>query len=714
MLDEQRYFYRDLSWLSFNYRVLLEAKDTSLPLYERIKFLAIYSSNMGEFFKVRVASIQSLIKAQRDHVGDPLLFDPEELLTKIFDEVNRQQEEFGQIFRNQILPELAQNNIHLVNREVQEKAHQAFVEELFENEIQVFLHPELLRKDKINHFLRDSALYLAVKLRNRPRNYDQLARSSKKLPLEGMRIRYAIIQVPTHYFPRFVELPRIGDNYYYMFLDDVIRYNLPRIFPGYDVLCCHSFKLNRNADLQIDDEFSGNLVDMIRNSLKLRRVGLPARFLYDKDMPESMLKYLRDTFGIKKRELMPGGTYHSYFDFFTFPNPHAPRLERTPTPPQPHVELAPYSSMFEAIAHRNWVLHFPYHSYDYVIKFLNEAASDPEVKAIYVTQYRVASNSAIVNALSRAAGNGKQVTVFVEIKARFDEASNLQSAREMQASGVNIIYSIPGLKVHAKMALVLRNEGGRERGYAYLSTGNFNEKTAKIYADHGHFTADETVIREMREIFAHLQNRDYTPPPFRRLMVSQFNLRERFVELIDREIGFARAGQPAEIFIKINNLEDRSMVDKLYEASQAGVRIRLIVRGICRLRPGIEGLSEHIEVRRLVDQFLEHARVFVFRNGGQEELYLSSADWMTRNLVRRIELAFEIKDAGLKEEIKAFLRIQWADNTKMVRIDRQGRNQPIDKTGPAVRAQTELYFRIRDNRLLDPLPMEEPADPKFA
>jgi len=700
---DNRLFDRDLSWLSFNYRVLLEAADPSLPLYERIKFLAIYSSNNGEFFQVRVATLQSLSKAKKKN---PASFqqDPDFLLEQIFTEVNRQQDTFGDIFRNLILPALAREGVHLILGNPTQLGHQTFVEQYFDEEVKAFLHPELLRKGKITHFLRDNALYHAVKLRNRPRNFDKLPPLEKNIQSHKKRIRYALIQIPTHYFPRFVELPKVDGQHYYMFLDDIIRYNLERIFPGYDVLACHSIKLNRNAEITIEDEFDGNLVEKMRSSLKKRRIGLPARFLYDKAMPASMLKYLRETFDLRKRELLGGGAYHSYSHFFAFPNPLAPKLERTPTPPLIKAELQAYDNIFDAIRSRNWLLHFPYHTYDHVIRFLNQAASDPRVEEIYTTQYRVASNSAIVGALIRAAQNGKKVTVFVEIKARFDEQQNIQTAEEMKQAGVSIIYSIPGLKVHAKVAMALRREGETLKGYTFLSTGNFNEKTARIYTDQGYFTDNEGVINELSELFAHLQDRTYAPAPFQKLLVGFFGMRERYIAMIDREIMNARAGRSSGMFIKINNLEDKEMIEKLYEASEAGVPIRMIVRGICRLRPGVPGMSSNIQVLRLVDQFLEHSRIFLYHNAGQEVMYLGSADWMGRNLRRRIEVAFPLEDRELLEEVKALMEFQWADNVKAVRLNENLENIPVENDLPPLRAQIEIYNRIRDGRLLKDVP----------
>ncbi|MEL6730851.1 MAG: polyphosphate kinase 1 [Bacteroidota bacterium] len=702
MIPEGKYINRDLSWLSFNYRVLLEASDDSLPIYERLKFLAIYSSNMGEFYRVRVASIQRLLQLSKKISPDEKekLKANEALLEAIHKEVFRQQETFGSIFHQQVLPKLAEQKIVLLLDTPSYIAHQEFVRNFFDEEITPYLHPELLRKNKILHFLRDTTLYLAVKLRNRPRNYEQLLPAEKLILAEKKRVRYALIQIPTHYFPRFIELPSIDGVRYYAFLDDVIRYNLERVFHGYDVLSSHSVKLNRNADLMIEDEDNGNLVKKVANSLKKRRVGLPSRFLYDQEMPSVMLKYLRDTFELKKRELVPGGRYHSFFDFFGFPNPHAPELEREPTPPLPVTEFGLYANIFAALQVKSWLLHFPYHSYDHVISFLNQAAVDAQVKEIYATQYRVASHSQVVSALIRAAQNGKKVTVFVEIKARFDEASNLKSAQEMEEAGVKTIYSIPGLKVHAKVAMVLRQEAdGTEKGYAFLSTGNFNEKTARIYTDQGYLTSRPEIIRELKELFAHLVNRTYIPKAFQTLLVAQFGMRERFAEMLRFEMQEAQAGRPSGIFIKLNNLEDRKMIDFLYEASQAGVEVRLVVRGICCLRPGVPGLSENITVRRIVDQFLEHSRIFIFHNAGNETYYLGSADWMRRNLNRRIEVAFPIVEPNLQAELKELMNIQWADNVKAVTLNENLENIAIENDQPPIRTQLEIYERVKQGLL---------------
>jgi polyphosphate kinase len=695
MSSAYKYFDRDLSWLSFNYRVLMEARDPKLPLYERLKFLAIFSSNLDEFFRVRVATVRSLLrvkKKQRKALG----LEPRKLLDAINEEVGRQQKVLGQIFEQEILPGLEGFNVRLLQGPPEHPEHIRYVDNFFENEVLPNVHPILLRKGKIIHFLRDRALYLAVGLR-------------RKLKLgEGEEVKtrndYAIVQIPTHYFPRFVMLPMVGEEHTIMFLDDILRYNLHKIFPGYQIKESYSIKLTRDADLQIEDEFSGNLVEKISESLHKRQVGMPSRFLYDPAMPPKMLKYLRGTFDLGKKDLIAGGRYHNFSDFFGFPNPLAPQLERESLPPLRAPRLDAFSNMFEAIRNGNQVLHFPYQSYDYVLSFLNRAAVDPQVTRIKATQYRVAANSAIVSALVRAAQNGKEVTVFVEIKARFDEAANLKSAQEMQNAGVKIIYSFPGLKVHAKVALVEREEDGKPRGYAFLSTGNFNEKTARIYADHGFFTQDPKVTQELNHLFAFLEDRTHTPPPFKHLLVAQFGLREAFLDKLDQEIRYARAGKKARVVIKVNNLEDPLMIDKLYEASQAGVSIDLIIRGICCLRPGVPDMSENITITRIVDQFLEHARVFYFYQDGAEEMFLASSDWMQRNLSRRIELAFPIKSPHIRAEIFHILRLQLHDNSKAVHLNHEMENIPVERQPeqPEVRCQLQTYQLLKEELLGEP------------
>ncbi|MEL6192329.1 MAG: polyphosphate kinase 1 [Bacteroidota bacterium] len=692
--EEYSYIDRDISWLSFNYRVLEEARDPSLPLYERIKFLAIYSSNLDEFFRVRVASIRSILKVKKKK-RKKLGLTPEAILGKIHEEVARQQNEFGQIFRDQILPELEENNIRLLRKTPDDEVQLNFIRDFFSRQIKPYMHPELLKKGKIIHFLRDHSIYLALELKDK----------NKKDP----NSTYAILLVPTHHnLPRFTTLPLCEDNVHtIIFLEDIIRTNLDQIFPGYYVEQCCSIKMSRDADLKIEDELEGSLVEKIKNNLLLRAVNDPARFLYDPHMSAPMLRYLRKTFGLSKEDLVAGGQYHNFNDFFGFPNPlkHVkPELEIDSLPQLPHSQIDKYENVMQAMAEEDRILHFPYQTYDYVLRFLNEAALDPDVKEIKTTQYRVASDSAIVGALINAARNGKDVTVFVEIKARFDEQSNLRSAENMMDAGVKVIYSNdPKIKVHAKVALVRREEEGKLKGYAFLSTGNFNEKTARIYADHGLLTADQRITDELNQIFTYFDGKKEGLKPaqkseitFNHLLVAQFNAKDRFKEMIDREIQHVQAGKKGHIIIKLNNLEERSMIDKLYEASNAGVKIDMVVRGICCLRPGVKGMSENITITRIVDRYLEHARIFHFHNDGDSEVYIGSADWMDRNLNRRVEVVFPIYHKDAKEQIMHIVNLQFQDNVKAVRLDSDLNNihVPADPANP-VRAQLDSYAYVK-------------------
>lgn len=699
--EEPRYFPRDLSWLSFNYRVLMEAKNQDLPLYERLKFIAIYSSNLDEFFKVRIAAIQSLFKVKKKKRAKWGI-DPSVLLEKILKEVDKQQQELGEVFNDDIVPKLHEEGIRLLRRKPEEPPQIAFMNDFFNDELRPYLQPFILQKGKIDHFLRENGLYLALGLHNKVGNGSIIweADQDQDYYFPPEITDYAMVQIPTHYFSRFLSLPITDTGLHsIMFLDDVMRYCIHEIFPGYEIINCHAIKVTRNADLMVEDEFSGDLVTKIAANLNKRKIGPPTRFLYDEAMPKQMLRFLRDTFGVSKKELIPGGRYHGMSDLFGFPNPLSPQLETEPLPPLPYQPFEDLLDLFPAIRERDHLLHFPYHSYDYFIRFLNRAAIDPKVTHLKTTQYRVAAESAIVGALIRAAQNGKDVTVFVEIKARFDEERNIKTAQAMEEAGVRIIYSLPGLKVHAKVALVLRKQDKTTKGYAFLSTGNFNEKTAQIYADHGLFTADTTIIKDLENMFEFLQdtsNKDYT---FEKLLVAQFNLKERFIDMIEREIMHKEAGKKAYILVKLNGLEDKSMIDKLYEASQAGVKVDLIVRGICCIRPGVPGLSENIRVVRLVDRFLEHARVFHFHNDGEEDLYLASADWMRRNLERRVETGFPITDKKLKSEVRRILELQLSDNVKAVRLNADMENIPVREDAAPIQAQIDTYRFVEEGIL---------------
>jgi len=667
---------RDISWLSFNGRVLDEAKDSTLPLYERLKFLAIYSSNLDEFYKVRVAAYRRSSQ------------DSKVLLQQILGIVDQQQKEFGTVFWNELVPQLRINSIQLYQNQQLNISRREFIEQFFFYQVIPYLQPILLLRGKVLPFLQDDAIYLAVKLVKKFSHGEELKKKRKA--------RYAIVNIPTDHLPRLIELPESRGQHCIMFLDDIVRMNLDALFPGYDIDSSYSIKLTRDADLGIDDEFTGDLREKISSSLVKRKTGATARFLYDEKIPASFLDILVQSLKIPRKDMVPGGKYHNFSDLFYFPNPLSPKLEIKSLPRLHKKDLESYPSMFDAIKARDWMLHYPYHSYDPVIRFLNEAAIDPKVEEIKTTQYRVASDSAVVNALLNAKNNGKRVTVFVELKARFDEYANLQFAKIMSKAGIKIIYSIPGLKVHAKVALVLKKPvNNKQVAYAFLSTGNFNEKTARIYADHGLFTANENITNELKDFFCFLEVQD-VKPKLKHLLVAQLNIKKELTRMIDREISNAEAGRKARMILKMNGLDHPNMIGKLYEAGRKGVEIDLLVRGICCLVPG-KKFSENIRVTRIVDRFLEHARVFVFHNGGNPEIYMSSADWMNRNLERRIELVFPVYDEEIKREVLEILDLQLKDNTKARILDSEHRNllKPAGE-GRQFRAQIETYNYLKD------------------
>jgi len=690
---------RDLSWLSFNYRVLQESKDPRVPLYERIKFLAIYSSNLDEFFRVRVAGIRSLLKISK-RTQKELDFDPAALLKKISKEVNKQQQEFGLIFRESIIPELKQNNICLIDKNKTTDKQKEYISKYFKERIIPQIQPILLVKNKIVPFLRNRRLYLAVILKPKSSLGSQSA--EKKT-----RNKYAIVEIPSNHLPRFLELPSDDKNRYIIFLDDIIRLHLKTIFLGYNIIDAYSIKLTRDAELYIDDEFSGNLLEKIKKSLLNRNIGAPSRFLYDESITKNFLKLLKETFKVDNDDLVPGSKYHNFSDFFSFPNPSGNNLFNEPLPTLRHTELDKYPNLFDAITKKDYIVHFPYQTYNYVLQFLDQAADDPNVSSIYITQYRVAKGSEVISALVKAVRHGKKVMVFVELKARFDEESNIHWAEEMKSQGINVLYSFPGLKVHSKLALVKRIENKQDKYYCYLATGNFNEKTAQLYSDIGLFTSDQRITKEVKMVFNHL-NDVKIKPKFKHLLVAQFNMRKIFLRLIDNEIEFAKKGKKAKIILKMNSLEDSKMILKLYEASNAGVKIDLIIRGICCLVPDVNGFSKNINVISIVDRYLEHSRIFIFHNNGDHKIYAGSADWMKRNLSKRIEVIFPIYDENIKKEILDIIKIQFKDNVKARIVDRYDKNiyrkdRIISLSQSQVETHKYLKSKLSDkNELINP------------
>ena len=682
-----RYFNRDLSWLSFNYRVLLEAKDERLPVYERIKFLSIYSSNLEEFYKVRVSRYHNkLLKSIKD---DEATREALQILTEINKEVTTQEEEYDRIFYDSILPELKRNRIILYQGEQVEPFHKTFIEKYFNEEIFPFLQPMIIQKNGIHSFIQDGRIYLVISLRRKRKR-----KSTSQRP----RYTYALMKIPYTRLPRFVELPTHNGFHYIMFIEDIIKANLQSVFPGYDIIDCYGIKISRDADFSLENEDQKDIAEKILKKVRKRKIGAVTRFQYDRNMPPYFLKYLCDTYEIEEEELLPSGRYLNLAELAELPNPVGEKLKRQLPDPLRVPILETDNSILSVLHRQDVLLHFPYQSFDYVLRFLMQAAFDPKVVEIKVTQYRVAENSAVVNSLISAARNGKKVTVFVEMKARFDEENNYVTAELMQQAGIKIIYSLPGLKVHAKLAYVRMKSNDPEhplKGYAYLSTGNFNEKTARIYSDKGLLTSHGDFIEDIDEIFHILEGKPHLRE-FKRLLVSQFNMLPVLQKMINREIDHVKNGGTGRIILKMNSLEDKDMIDALYRASEAGVKIDLIIRGICRLVPN-QPYSENITVTRIVDAYLEHSRVWYFYNEGREDVYLASADWMERNLRRRIETAFPILSEPLKRQVIDILNLQLADNQSAAWIDENLRNVFKQDDNPAVRAQQAIYEYLKRN-----------------
>ena len=660
---ESRYFKRDISWLSFNYRVLLEAEDDTLPLYERINFISIYSSNLEEFYKIRVADHKAIATGAA-HSDEESVQSAMQLVTEINEEVNRQLEERIRIYEQKILPALRQHHIIFYQSRNVEPFHKEFLRRFFREEIFPYLSPVPVSKDKVISFLRDNRLYLAVRLH-----------SKGTLPGDPDHTQYFVMKLPYSKVPRFIELPKQDKNYYLMFIEDIIKANIDTIFPGYDVDSSYCIKISRDADILIDESANtSEIIEQVKTKVKKRKIGAVCRFVYDRAMPDDFLDFLVDAFRINRQELVPGDKHLNMEDLRHLPNPNnAVRPIRKPQP----MKLAcldERESIFRYVEKKDLLLHYPYHSFEHFIHFLYEAVHEPTVREIMVTQYRVSENSAVINTLIAAAQNGKKVTVFVELKARFDEENNLATAEMMKAAGINILFSLPGLKVHAKVALVLRRDkqGHKLPSYAYISTGNFNEKTATLYADCGLFTCNPVLVNDLHNLFRTFQGKEN--PVFHRLLVARFNLIPELNRLIDHEIELAKSGKQGRIILKMNALQDPAMIERLYEASQAGVKIDLIVRGICCLIPGRK-YSRNIRVTRIVDTFLEHARVWYFGNGGKPKLFLGSPDWMRRNLYRRIEAVTPILDPDLKRELSDMLSIQLSDKRKACFVDDHLRNR---------------------------------------
>jgi polyphosphate kinase len=672
-----RFIPREISWLSFNERVLQESADETNPLLERIKFLGIFSNNLDEFFRVRVATLSRIIKLNKKQTSktDPA---PKKILKKITEIVARQQEQFLEIY-SEILDGLAKFNIFIINEKELSEAQGKFVKEYYHTELSSYIFPIMLKNMEDTAQLRDKPPYLVVHLK----------KSSEK-----KKETFALIEIPDQ-VPRFLILPSDQRKRYIILLDDVIRYCLGDIFPmfDYDVFNAYTIKFTRDAELDIDSDVSKSFMELVSESLKQRKIGNPIRFIYDEEIPDRLLAMLVNMFKLSKGDtaLLPGGRYHNFRDFISFPVIGSRILTNPPFPALPHPRLVNARSMFPAIKFQDLMLHFPYQSFQYIIDLLREASIDPKVLAIKITIYRVARNSKVMSALINAARNGKQVTVLMELQARFDEQNNIYWTEKLQEEGVKIIQSRSGFKVHAKLLLITRREGNKIVNYANLGTGNFNEDTSRTYADDSLLTVDPRITSEVADLFDLIEFH-YKSFKFKHLILSPYNMRDHFIRLLNTEIRNAAKGKEAWAILKLNNLVDEKIAAKLYEASQAGVKIRLVIRGICILLPEAKEDLLNIEAISIVDKYLEHSRVFVFCNGGDEKYFITSADWMIRNFDYRIEVACPVYDKNLQNELKRILEIQLEDNTK-ARLLNKGMENEYRKTENSlrIRSQIEIY-----------------------
>lgn len=665
---------RELSWLCFNERVLQEAMDPRVPLIERMRFLGIYSNNLDEFFRVRVANLRRMIAVRKKNV-DGFKGSPAELYAEVRRMVLKQQEKFESAYKN-IFQELAEAKIIQVDEHSVNENQREELNRFFELTLKHAIVPIMIESKSFFPKLRDSGIYLAVRI----------------LPRKGQKIKYALIQIPPE-FSRFY-LMRSSQKDYLILLDDVIRLHLESIFSifEFDKIEAFTFKFTRDAELDLDDDISVSLIEKIEKSLKLRKQGKPVRFVYDERMPEDLLVYLLKALQLKMGvNTIPGGKYHNFKDFMSFPSFDRKELLFSPQPPLAHPDLEGQRSLIKKILEKDVLLNFPYQRYDYVVDMLREAAIDPAVTSIKINIYRVARNSQVMNALMSAVFNGKKVTVVLELQARFDEEQNLYWADRLKENGAKVIYGIQDLKVHSKLMQIHRKVGSEDQFVTYVGTGNFNERSALVYSDLGLFTSDSTLSKEVQKVFRLLEN-NLERPLFKHLLVSPFNTRRKMMALIDQEIAFARKGKDALIRIKLNNLTDAKLIEKLYEASQQGVKIQLIVRGICCLIPGVKGLSDNIEAISIVDRYLEHARFMIFQNGGKKRLYITSADWMERNLNKRIEVGCPIYDKTIQNEIERLFEIQWKGNVKSRVISKDLVNEyRSSNNGKPFHAQFETY-----------------------
>ena len=674
---------RDISWLKFNARVLQEAEDPDVPLIERIRFLGIHSNNMDEFFRVRYSFVRRLqLSTVKNHEDNLEGHSPGKLLKQLSKLVNEQQQLSQKIYEH-LREELAKESIEIISEQELTQKQAQFVRDVYRNQVSPALTNLMLSQAPEFPYLRDKGIYLAVRL------------------MKGDSEQFSIIEVPSGAMNRFIALPKYGKQYI-MYLDDVLRYNLSSIFHifNYDSIEAHTVKITRDAELTLDDDVSKSFMEKVQKGLLERREGDPVRFVYDRNISEVTLNLLVDGLGISEFDgLIAGGRYHNKKDLVRFPNVGGPSLEHKKLPIIPHPALDEDRSIISVLKKQDVLLFTPYHDFGKVIRLLREAAIDPKVRVLKVTLYRLASQSRIISALVNAAKNGKDVTVFIELQARFDEANNIKWTNMLRAEGIKVVRGVPGLKVHSKLTLIRRDEGKEKLvDYCVVGTGNYHEGTAKIYTDYHLLTSKKQITKEVRKVFTFIES-PYKQYNYKHLLVSPNSTREGIFALIDREIAHARAGREAKFWVKINSVSDHEMIAKLYEASASGVSIRMIVRGINCIDFSNKALSGTIEAISIVDRFLEHTRAFCFHNNGQSEYYISSADWMTRNLNRRVEVTVPIYDDKIKRQLRDHFEILWKDNTKSRIFDANQSNAYRKLNGPKIRAQLDMHAYVKKQLL---------------
>ncbi len=671
---------RDISWLSFNARILQEANDLTVPLKERIRFLGIFSNNLDEFFRVRVATLKRMIELGGKKSNMHLEEKPQQILDQIQTIVLQQQNEFNRIWQG-LLSELKQEKIFLVDEKQLNKEQKEFVRKFFDDEVRPNIIPLMIESLPLPPYLREKSLYLGVVMHKTDSAYEQ---------------KFSLIEIPSKIVGRFVQIPSPPDQHYIILLEDVIRFNLPYIFSyfGYHYFSAHVFKVTKDAEIDIDNDITTSFVQKIESGLKNRRKGKPVRFVYDKEMDASLLEYLMKRLNLSRKDnIIPGGRIHNFRHFMDFPDVF--KTKNTRRSPFPHPALERSLRVTDVITKKDVMLHFPYHSFNSIIDLLREAAIDPEVITIKITAYRLAPNSKIINALINAVRNGKEVFVMLELRARFDEEANLEWKKLLEEEGVKVLLGLPNMKVHAKLCLIKKRRGKKTIQYGFVSTGNLNEKTAKVYGDHCLLTSNRNIMADINRIFNYLENPKTGFTHFKEcktLMVCPSDMRKQLMHLINVEIKNAKAGESAGIVVKLNSLSDAQIIHKLYDAAQAGVQIKLIVRGIFCTLTQQKKLKHRIEAISIVDEYLEHARVIIFHNLGKEKIYISSADWMVRNLDHRVEAAVPILDENIRKELKEIIQIQLRDNVKARILGNALSNTYVSSAGKKkVRSQIETY-----------------------